>query len=257
MLSAGIDVGFENTKAVILRDGRVLAHAVAANGTQALGAVITRVLEQAAAQAGVPLESLERILATGDGREYATQAHGLAPEAQCCARGAASLLPTARTVLDMGAETGMAIRVGQGRPLNIVRNDRCASGTGRGLRAAAKILGRSLDEMSALSLRSTEEISIDSTCAVFAESEIISKIHGKHRVEDISRAVFRGLARRAHSLIVKVGQEPEVAMVGGVAQSLGMIRALEEELACRLLVPEEPLIVGALGAALLAGEDTA
>jgi predicted CoA-substrate-specific enzyme activase len=164
-------------------------------------------------------------------------------------------MPSASIVLDMGAETCMAIRIGKGGvPLNIVRNDRCASGTGRSLKMAAKMLGKSLDEMGALSLLSQEEISINNTCAVFAESEIISKIHNQYRVEDIAKAVFQGLARRAHSLIIKAGQEKDVAMVGGLADNAGMIRALQDELGCAVLVPDQPMIVGALGAALIARE---
>lgn len=253
-MTAGIDVGFANTKAVILQDGEMLAFAVVPNGRQELGGVIQRALGEAAASAGVSADAPARLVATGDGRAYVSQALGQAGEARCCARGAALLLPSAPTVLDMGAETSMALRVGKGVPLNIVRNDRCASGTGRSLKTAAKILGRTLDELGALSLLSQEEISLDNTCAVFAESEIISKIHRQYRLEDIARAVFRGLARRAHSLLVKVGLEKDVAMVGGVAQNPGMRRALEEELGCPVLVPPEPMIVGALGAALLAAD---
>lgn len=255
MLTAGIDVGFENTKALILRDAEILAQVVAANGRRELGEVITGVWREALAQAGVAAGALDRTVATGDGRAYATQARGQASEARCCARGTALLMPSAGIVLDMGAETCMAIRIGKGGvPLNIVRNDRCASGTGRSLKMAAKILGVSPEEMGALSLLSQEEISINNTCAVFAESEIISKIHGNHRLEDIAMAVFRGLARRAHSLLVKVGLEQDVAMVGGLAGNQGMIQALRAELGREVLVPKRPMMAGALGAALIAAE---
>ncbi|MCF8032375.1 MAG: acyl-CoA dehydratase activase [Desulfarculaceae bacterium] len=254
MLTAGIDVGFENAKALILKDGEILAQVVVANGREDMGQVIARAWQEALGRAGVPAGALDRTLATGDGRAYATQAQEQASEARCCARGTAWLMPSARTVLDMGAETCMAIRIGKGVPLNIVRNDRCASGTGRSLKMAAKILGLSLEDMGACALLSREEISINNTCAVFAESEIISKIHHKHRLEDIAMAVFRGLARRAHSLLVKVGLEQDLAMVGGLAGNPGMIQALQAELGCQVLVPERPMVVGALGAALIAAE---
>jgi len=252
--SIGIDVGFENTKAVALRGGRVLAQVTLPNGRQALGSVISKALEEVRARARVSAGEVVCVMATGDGKAQVSAAQGQASEAQCCARGSAALLPSAHTILDMGAETCMVVRTRQGVPLNIVRNDRCASGTGRSLKMAAKMLGKSLDEMGALSLLSQEEISINNTCAVFAESEIISKIHNQYRVEDIAKAVFRGLAGRAHSLIGKAGREKDVAMVGGLAHNAGMIRALQDELGCAVLVPDQPMMVGALGAALIAQE---
>ncbi|MBU1276176.1 MAG: hypothetical protein KJ720_12440 [Proteobacteria bacterium] len=252
MPTVGIDVGFESTKVVILKGGMLLAHAIVPNGRQDLDRVINKALEEVIAKAETPADCVDCIIATGDGGAQVTVAHGQASEAQCCACGSAMLMPPAHTILDMGAETCMAVRTCRGMPLNIVRNDRCASGTGRSLKMAAKMLGKSLEDMGVLSLLSREEISINNTCAVFAESEIISKIHHQYRVEDIAKAVFRGLARRAHSLIVKVGLEKDVAMVGGLANNAGMIRALQDELGCQVLVPDQPMIVGALGAALIA-----
>ncbi len=255
MLNVGVDAGFENTKALILRDGVILADSVLPNGNRDLAAVTTEAINRAVDKAGISLGAVDRIIATGDGGAHVSQAHGRAPEALCCCRGAVMLMPSARTILDMGAETCMAIRSKQGNLLNVVRNERCASGTGRSLKAAAKILGTSLDEMGALSLLSKKEISINSTCAVFAESEIISKIHHKDRVEDIARAVFRGLARRAYSLVLKVGLKQDVAMVGGCANNVGILKSLEQELGCKILVPGDPLVIGALGAALIAEEN--
>lgn len=254
MLTMGIDTGFENTKVVILRDGQVLAHAVLANGRRDLASSASQAMNQAVDQAGISLGAVEGIVATGDGGVHVSQAHGHALEALCCCRGAALLLPSAGTVLDMGAETCMAIRTQNGKLLNMARNDRCASGTGRILKAAAKILRIGLDELGARSLESQKEISINTPCAVFAESEIISRIHHQDRVEDIAKAVCMGLARRAHALILKVGQQGDVAVVGGCAANIGIRRALEQEMACGILIPDDPLIIGALGAALIATE---
>ena len=136
--------------------------------------------------------------------------------------------------------------------LTTTRNDRCASGTGRFLRIAAEPLGVDPQEMGNLSLKSQKTVEINNTCAVFAESEIISLIHLKHRPEDIAKAVFRGLARRIFTLIMKVDFKPDLVMVGGVAKNAGMVKAMEEQAGCPVVVPEEPMIVGALGGALLA-----
>ena len=254
MFTMGIDAGFENTKALVLEDGEILAYAVLPNGSNALAAIADQTMDKAAVRAGISLDAIDNIIATGDGGAHVSQARGQAPEALCCCRGAALLLPSAGAVLDMGAETCMAISVNNGALLSVARNERCASGTGRSLKAAAKILGISLDEMGAIALESQKQISMNTTCAVFAESEIISRIHHKDRVEDIAMAVCRGLARRAHALILKVARQGGVAMVGGCAINTGIRRALEQEMDCPVLVPEDPLIVGALGAALIAGE---
>ncbi|MDD5312682.1 MAG: acyl-CoA dehydratase activase, partial [Dehalococcoidia bacterium] len=158
------------------------------------------------------------------------------------------------TVVDIGADKCLVVKCQHGRPFKTARNDRCAAGTSRFLRIAAKPLGVDVREMGRLALRSQMEIEIDSVCAVFAESEIISLIHQKKHPEDIARAVFKGLASRIYTLLVKVGFEKSLVMVGGVARNEGLVRALEEKAGCSIMIPEEPMIAGALGAALIACE---
>jgi activator of 2-hydroxyglutaryl-CoA dehydratase len=111
-----------------------------------------------------------------------------------------------------------------------------------------------VEEMGKLSLQSQREVEISSTCAVFAESEIISLVHLKHRSEDIAKAVFKGLARRIYTMMVKVGFQRDLLMVGGIACNIGMVKAIEEQAGCPVIVPENPILVGALGAALIAAE---
>jgi predicted CoA-substrate-specific enzyme activase len=163
-------------------------------------------------------------------------------------------LPSADTVIDMGADKCLVVKCRDGKPLNTVRNDRCASGTGRFLKVAAKPLGVDVEEMGRLSLDSHKDVEINNTCAVFAESEIISLIHLKQHPEDIARAVFRGLARRVYTMIIKVDFKKDLVMVGGIAKNVGMVKAMEEQAGCHILIPEDPIIVGALGAALIASE---
>jgi activator of 2-hydroxyglutaryl-CoA dehydratase len=116
----------------------------------------------------------------------------------------------------------------------------------------ADILNVSLEEMGEMSLGSTELVEVDNTCAVFAESEIISLIHAKKKPQDILKGVYRGLALRLHPLLIQVGLEREVALVGGVAMDTGVRRALEEKLGYEVLIPANPFTVTALGAAMIA-----
>lgn len=254
MITAGIDVGAENLKVAVLRDGEILSHSIAPQGTEAIARLAQRALSEAIARAGLSPGDIEYLAATGVGSAYIPSANEQATEVSCCARGTAWALPSARTVIDIGAEKCLVLRCEQGRAFKSARNDKCAAGTGRCLRIASKLLRVNLEDMGPLSLQSGEEVEIESTCAVFAESEIISLIHKRHRPEDILRGVFKGLARRIYPLVMSVGLERDVAMVGGIARSIGMVRAMQEQLGCEVLVPGEPLIVGALGAALIAAE---
>ena len=254
MITAGIDVGAEDIKSIILSDGRILSYSVVSQGTEPTPSAALRGLSEAAEKAGITRTEIECSVGTGVGRKYVSFADKQATESSCCARGITWLLPSTDTVIDMGADKCLVVKCKHGRPLNTVRNDRCAAGTGRFLEIAAKPLGLGVEGMGQLALKSGKDVDIESTCAVFAESEIISMIHSKHRPEDISWAVFKGLARRVYTMLLKVGFERDLAMVGGLTKNVGMVKAIEEQAGCHILIPEEPIAVGALGAALIAAE---
>ncbi len=254
MISGGIDAGVENIKAVIVEDGQVLSHSVVPVGTQAVLAAGEAAFGEAVEKAGISASRVEYIIATGVSSESIPFAQDKASEASCCARGVTHLRPTTDTAIDMGADKCLVVRCRGGRLLNTARNDRCASGTGRFLKVAAKPLGMGVEEMGQLSLTSQNSVEINNTCAVFAESEIISLIHLKNRPEDIAKGVFRGLARRVYTLLIKVGFQNELVMVGGVAKNAGMVKAMEEQAGRSIWVPPAPILVGALGAALIAAD---
>ena len=254
MIAVGIDAGVENIKIVILESGRRLSHAIFAQGHETTESATQKALQEATDRARISNDDIKFIVATGDGSGCLSFVDEQATEASCCCRGAARMHLPSDTIIDMGAETCLVVKCQDGKPFNTIRNDRCASGTGRFLKMAAKPLGIDVDEMGRLSLQSHEDLKVNSTCAVFAESEIISLIHLKHRTEDISRAVFRGLARRVYTMIVKVGFNKDLVMIGGFARNAGMVRVIAEVAGCEIFTPEEPLIVGALGAALIAEE---
>lgn len=252
MITAGIDAGAENTKAVIVCDDKLVAYSVVRQGMDASLPVARKVLNEAAGRAGISPGQIEYLISTGVSGESITFSREQATESASCARGISWLRPETDTVVDIGADKCLVVKCQRGRPFRTTRNDRCAAGAGRFLEIAARPLGISVDEMGNLALQSNEDIGIESICAVFAESEIISLIHKRCRSEDIARAVFSALANRIYTLIMKVGFERNLAMVGGVANNRGLVKAIEEKTGCTVFVPPEPIIVGALGAALIA-----
>lgn len=253
MVSAGIDAGSETIK-VVLFEGKLLSQAVLPIGTQAIRSLAKEALREAARQAGLNGASLTRVAACGMGRQQVDFADESLGDSLCLAKAGAWLLPEAKTVLDIGAQKCLVVRSREGKPQAFAMNDKCASGSGSYLEMVAKILEVGLEEMSRLALCSSEAVPVNSTCAVFAESEIVSLIHQKKKPEDIAMGVCRGLAARVWPLFLQVAWQPEVLFVGGVARHKGIVAALEEPLGHRLVVPEHPEMAMALGAALIAAE---
>jgi len=163
------------------------------------------------------------------------------------------VVPQAGTVIDIGGQDSKVIGLdGNGKVRDFVMNDKCAAGTGRFLEVMAGVLGVAISEAGALSLLSREPCSISSTCTVFAESEMVSlRAEGKSR-EDILAGIHKAMAHRIAIMGQSVGFRREVVFTGGVAKNVGMKKALEDEIGLEILVPEEPQIMGALGAAILA-----
>lgn len=133
-------------------------------------------------------------------------------------------------------------------------NDKCAAGTGRFLDVMSTVLDVGLDKLGEVDAQHTEVLPISNTCTVFAESEVISKLSAGHPIPNILAGIHQAVAKRVAGLVLRVGVAPEVCLTGGVAQNSGIVRALEEELTCSLILPSDPQITGALGAALFALE---
>lgn len=257
MIAAGIDVGTETTKVVILNNNKIASWHLLAGGDENAALSGEKALSEAAQKAGIKLADIQKLAATGLPDIQFSFVNEQVPEAMCIAKGIEWLLPSTRTVLDLGAGKSLAVKCNQGKPLKIARNDKCASGTGKYLDIVGKILGIGHDEMAELFFQSKESVEIQSTCAVFVESEVISLLHVKSRPEDIARGALRGLVKRIYPLLIEVGLEREVALVGGLARNKGVVAAFEELMGHELIVPPEPQIVAALGAALITREKAA
>ncbi|HEX6212531.1 MAG TPA: acyl-CoA dehydratase activase [Methylomirabilota bacterium] len=252
---AGVDVGSTQTKAVIVDEFRaIVARVLIPTGANVSRAGETAFLE-AARLAGLAREAIGHVVGTGYGRYKVTFGDAQITEITCHARGAHSLFPATRTVIDMGGQDTKAIRVGpDGSVVDFSMNDKCAAGTGRFLSAAADVTGVSLDEIGPLSLEATQPVRLTSVCTVFVESDIMSYLAQRKRVEDILGGVHKAIAARTMALVRRVGVEDEITFTGGVSRNLGMVCALETVLGRPINVSPEGHFMGALGAALFALE---
>src|SRR5512142_113844 len=253
MITAGIDMGAKNIKVVIVREGEVIGSSLLLGGFDAATSA-EHAFAEALRRAGARRSEVARVLATGAGREEAPDKDGTMTEVSAAARGAVSLYPDVRTVVDVGAEEGRAIRCDErGKVVDFAINEKCAAGAGAFTEAMARALEVPLEEIGPLSLRSTKAIPLNAQCTVFAESEVVSMIHSNVAKEDMARAVHDAMASRIVSLVRKVGYNPPVALVGGLARNVGFVDALRRGLEIESLgIPDEPEFCGALGAALTA-----
>jgi predicted CoA-substrate-specific enzyme activase len=255
IFGAGVDVGSTQTKAVIV-DG---LRTIIARALIPTGANVTRAGEnafQAALEAGgVPRDAVGYVVGTGYGRYKVTFGDAQITEITCHARGAHSIFPATRTVVDMGGQDTKAIKVGpDGSVLDFAMNDKCAAGTGRFLSAAADVTGVSLDDIGPISLEAKTPVRLTSVCTVFVESDIMSYLAQKKKIEDILGGVHKAIATRTMALVRRVGVEDEVTFTGGVSRNVGMVRNLEAVLGRPINVSTDGHFMGALGAALFALE---
>ena len=255
MLVAGIDIGAATAKAVILADRKILGYSVKSTGHDVISAT-NAVLHEALEKSGVSnsIDKLSYIVSTGYARESVKYANKTYTEIICHAKGAHFMIPTTRFIIDIGGQDSKAIEVStEGNVINFVMNDKCAAGTGRFLEVMANVLEvNSIKDMGPLALQSEKPCAISSTCTVFAETEmVVLRAQGKDRkdlIAGVHKAVSARVAVMASSLTIK----PDAVFTGGVAKNIGVKKFLEKELGIELLVPDEPQIIGALGAALIA-----
>jgi predicted CoA-substrate-specific enzyme activase len=255
IFGAGVDVGSTQTKAVIVDASRKIV----ARALIPTGANVTRAGENAFQKAcdlgEVPREAVGYVVGTGYGRYKVTFGDAQITEITCHARGAHSIFPATRTVIDMGGQDTKAIKIGpDGSVVDFSMNDKCAAGTGRFLSAAADVTGVSLDDIGARALQAQTPVRLTSVCTVFVESDIMSYLAQKKKIEDILGGVHKAIATRTMALVRRVGVEEEVTFTGGVSRNVGMVKSLEDVLGKPINVSPDGHYMGALGAALFALE---
>jgi predicted CoA-substrate-specific enzyme activase len=247
----GIDVGSGFSKAVVCKGAAVLSQAVMPSGGDYRGTA-RKVAGTALDRAGLCLGDVTRTVATGYGAAMVDFSDQSVTDISCHAAGVRHLFPSVRTVVDIGNQFSRAISLDEGgKVANFVLNEKCAGGSGKFLQLIARILRMGLEEIGPLSLSSTKPVDFTTGCAVFAESEAVSRIAEGALPADILAGVHKAMASKIVNLVVRVGLVEACVVTGGGALDIGLVRTLERELGTKVLVPEAPQISAALGAALL------
>lgn len=254
MYFAGVDIGSTMTKVVVINgDGTILSAIKGPTGPEHRQ-LANEVMRTALDEAGLQLDDISYIVATGYGRFNVPFADRHITELSCHAKGVYSLFPDVKTAIDIGGQDAKCMKINNGRLIDFAMNDKCAAGTGRFLEVIASTLGIRLDDLGDISLKSTRKIQISNFCTIFAQQEVVSRLSEGEKLEDIIAGLHDALASRVAALARRLKVEPDVVLTGGVAKNIGMVKAMKENLGYELFVPEDPLITGALGAAILAKE---
>jgi len=270
MMTMGIDVGSRSTKCVILEDGKLLTYGSIETGPNIVKTAQAAVEAAVNRRTGIwgdyrmklpdvkvdhlKIEDMDFIVSTGYGRAIVPFAHKNITEISCHCRGAQWFVPGVATVLDVGGQDSKGIRVGaQGEVADFVMNDKCAGGTGRFMEIVAEALQVPLAEIGPLSLKSTKELAFSSTCAAFGRGAAVTmRKEGEHK-EDILNGLHESIANRVMALVKKVGIADKFVISGGIGRNVALVKKIEARLdGLKANLPEEPMIVGAVGAALFA-----
>ena len=253
---AGIDLGSTMTKVVIIdeNDG-ILASVIEHTGAEHRR-LANKVMGQALEQSGLSFNEISFVVATGYGRIIVPFADRQITELSCHARGVYHFFPDVRLAIDIGGQDAKGLKINHGKLKDFIMSDKCAAGTGRFLEVIAKVLGVRTEDLGTISLKSTNKVSISSICTVFAQHEVVSRLSEGVPLEDIVAGIHEAIASRTARMAGRLKTESDVFFTGGVAKNIGVVKALEENLGCKVFVPEEPLLTGALGAALLGKEIT-
>jgi benzoyl-CoA reductase subunit D len=252
MITMGIDMGSKYIKVVILKDEKVIAKSIELAGFEVEKSA-KKVIDAAFKEAGITREDVEKTVSTGSGEKLAPFYDETKSVVGCDSLGAVFLHPTARSVIDVGAEEGRGMRCDEtGKILDFEVNEKCAAGAGAFTEAMSRALEVPLEKFGALSLKATEKIPMNAQCTVFAESEVVSMVHNKVSKANMAKAVHDAMSSRITSMVRKIGFNKDVLLAGGVAKNVGFIDSLNNDLELKVVVPKDPEYVGALGAALAA-----
>jgi len=256
MYFVGVDIGSTMTKIVIMDGAQDICSRIVGPTGPEHRRLANKVLIQALEQANLSFREIDYVVATGYGRVNVPFADRQITELTCHAKGVASLFPGVKTAIDIGGQDAKGLKIKDGKLVDFVMNDKCAAGTGRFLEVLAETLGLELDDLGGISLESTKKIPISSTCTIFAQQEVIARLSDGLPLEDIVAGVHDALAGRVARMVQRLRVEPDVVLTGGVAKNIGVVKAMKEHLRYDILVPADPLLTGAMGAAILGKELT-
>ena len=233
MATAGVDVGTQTVKVVILQNGEIIGRAKVFSGFDPAKSA-EEAISEALKMARLKLNDLRHVTTTGSGMELAPHTNSTISMMGADAKAGVRIFPKARTIIDVGAEEARAVKCDErGVMADFVVNERCAAGAGTFIEAMPAS-------------------TINASCVIFGESDVVTLIHRQESKPEIARAVFDAMADRISSMVRRLGVNPDVVLVGGVAKDVGFVASLKRKLGVDVLIPEYPDFVGAFGAALVA-----
>ena len=248
----GIDVGSETSKGIIIGESVSPIYRVLPSEVNYKTAV-EKLRGELLAETDLSERDVAYTISTGHGADSVYFADEQVPDVRCCARGISNVFPSVRTVIDIGSQTSRVIQLSEeGQMMNFTMSERCAAGSGIFLQILADVLGIDIKDIGQLSLKSNNPVTFTTGCAVFAETEAISRIAEGASKEDILAGVHRALADKIYALVNRVGLKEPYAISGGGGLDIGLLRSVEEKLGLILLVPDQPQGITALGAAVIA-----
>jgi len=252
LITVGMDLGTQRVKVVVLKDDFIVGRAMEFSGFDPTKAA-EKAVNNALNQANLKQTDVQHFSATGSAMDLAPYQNSTVSMMSADAKAGVKLIPTARTIIDIGAEEARAVKCDErGVMADFVVNERCAAGAGAFIEAMARALEIKLEDMGPLSLKAERSSPINASCVIFGESDVVSLIHRQEPKPEIARAVFDAMADRVSSMIHRLGINPEVVLVGGVAKDEGFVASLNRKLGLTVKIPEYPDYVGAYGAAIIA-----
>lgn len=251
----GVDIGSSSSKVVILKDGKEIVHQLAVQSGIGDDIVYT-IIKESLCKLNLKKEDIAFTIVTGYGRFTFEGANKQISEISCHAKGVHFLLPTVETIIDVGGQDVKSITIDKkGNVQQFFMNDKCAAGTGRFVTVISRVLNIPLEEMGEYDKKSKSPCNISSTCAVFAESEVISQLAKGAKKEDVIAGVHNSVASKILGLVYRGNLTEQIAVCGGGAQNKGILRGIEEGLNKKVITPANPQLTGALGAAIFAYEE--
>jgi len=255
MIVSGCDVGSLTAKAVIMREKKIISARVIPNRSRPEESA-QEVMDMTISDANLVMDDIDYIMGTGYGRKQIPFVNEIKSEIACHAKGAIFLLPSVRTVIDIGGQDCKVTKIDkEGKIVKFITNDKCAAGTGRFLEVMADALNVTLDELGKLSKKAKKAETLSSICTVWAQAEIIRMINDGLSVADIGASINDAMANRVALIANAIGIQKDVCMTGGVSKNIGVVKSLEQKLSFKIKKPRiDPQLVGALGAAIFANE---
>ncbi len=252
MITVGIDLGTQRVQVVVLKDGSVASRAQVLSGFDPTKAA-EQAIDEALKKADIKFSEVASFAATGSAVDMAPYSASTVSMMNADAKAGIFLFPKARTIIDIGAEEARAVKCDErGIMVDFVVNERCAAGAGAFIEAMARALEVKLEDMGPLALKAERASPINASCVIFGESDVVSLIHRQESKPEIARAVYDAMADRISSMVHRLGINPEIILVGGVAKDVGFVASLNRKLGVNVIIPDYPEYAGALGAAIIA-----